>query len=118
MKKHTSHVEALKYLRKEHLGRKLSYREMAEVLSANCGETIPKSEPWNAEHRQYKCPKRVKVALINMGLLDSGRRYRFFYELDEESYKQLKRWLSNQDITFAEYINALIDNQDRSMWPE
>lgn len=102
--KYKSHADAIKYLRNEHFGRTLSYREVAEVLSEECGETIPKSEPWNAEHRKYRCPKRVKDALISMGLLESGRRYRFFYEVGKEDYRRIKQWLENNDLTFTEWM--------------
>ncbi len=103
-KKHTSHVKALKYLRTEHYGETLSYQEVADILSNTCGETIPKSEPWNAEHRKYKCPPRVKKALIDMGLLGSGRRYRFFYEVSPEKYDEIQKWLREEGVTFTEYM--------------
>ena len=105
MKAFTSHIKALEYMRDEQFGRTLTYKEMAEILSEHCGEQVYKSEPWNAIHRRYRCPAKVKLALINMGLLETRRRYRFFYEVDEEKYRILQAWLDRHGFeSFTDYM--------------
>ena len=111
MKPFTSHVSAIKYLRDEYAGRKLTYREVAEILEEHCGESVYKSEAWNAEHRLYRCPAKIRTALVNMGLLSSRKRWRFFYEVNEEEYQEIQRFLKVHGFkSFGEFmrINARI----------
>lgn len=97
-----SYKDALEHLRHSYLGKKLSYREMAELLTAHSGYHIHKSHVWNAMKRARRCPKRIRIGLENMDLLEcKPRRWRFFYEVaDEEEYNKVKNWLDEQDIDF------------------
>lgn len=94
---HTSHIEALERLRGDYLDRRLSYREMAELLTAYSSVYIQKSNVWNAQHRAKRCPKAIRLGLERMGLLQcKPRRYRLFYEMSEEEYKIAQAWLKWQ----------------------
>ena len=96
---------ALEHLRTQYLGRRLSYREMAELLTAYSGRDIAKSHVWNTKHRSKRCPKDIRAGLENMGLLQCRpKRWRFFFEVDEEEYLVIENWLRIKDMTFTEYM--------------
>lgn len=88
------------------MGCKLSYREMAELLTAYSGVYVQKSNVWNTMHRAKRCPKPVRIGLERMGLMKGRpKRWRFFYEVPEERYKQIESFLSYEDTTFTEYMS-------------
>jgi len=96
---------ALEHLRKAYFGRKLSYREMAELLTAYSGREINKSHVWNARYRSKRCPKDIRAGLENIGLLQCRpKRWRFFFEVDEEEYSVIEQWLQVKNITFTQYM--------------
>ena len=105
---YTQHMKALKYLREEYGGRKLSYREMAEVLTALTGEPIQKSSVWNAMNRPGKCPKIIRVGLEYADLLGHRpRRRRFFYNVGTIEHEEITEYLANTGMTFTECIRSL-----------
>ena len=96
--------KALEYIRLRMFGGKISYSNVAAVLSQHCDAKVVKSEAWNAEHRMYKCPDHIRTALINMGLLKVRRRWRFFYEVNEEKYREISALLEDEGMTFQQMI--------------
>lgn len=98
------HQEAIRTLRKFYFGRKLTYNEVAEQLTHWSGKRISKARAWNLEHRDRKCPRHVRDALVQLGLLApvERKRLRFFYEVDESEYQKIREFLG--DRSFTEYM--------------
>lgn len=102
---YNTHTKALGYLRRQFLDRKLSYREMAEMLMAYSAQPMTKSHVWNAMYKTTKCPANIRIGLENMGLLRRRpRRYRFFYEVSEEEYDNIASFLSYHSMSFSQYM--------------
>jgi len=101
---YTSPSMALRYVRKELFGMEISYREVALYVSKFCDVEINKAEIWNAEHRKYRCPRHICDALVNMALMKRKRRWRFFYEVDEEKYEKIAAWLEKEGMTFQQAL--------------
>ncbi len=105
-KQDTIHGKALQTLRQEHFGRKLSYRESAEILTALSGEAMQKSYVWYLEHKSRKCPTPVRLALESIELLyPKPKRYRLHYEVDAETYETIQSYLGEQDETFTRWMD-------------
>lgn len=103
MNKYTRHQDALTFLRKRMYDRTLTYREVGELLSAFCMRKVSKAEAWNAEHRNKRCAADIRQTLVDLDLLVVDRRWRFFFEVDEEKYQRIREFLG--DRTFTEYMN-------------